>query len=65
VVIHFDDDDFHHSDRIAAQVGPILRREAGLTTLAYSYALMLGKNLGEILFAANRAPNLHVTQALW
>ena len=65
VVIHFDDDDFHHSDRIAAQVGPILRREAGLTTLAYSYALMLGKNLGEILFAANRAPNLRVTQALW
>ncbi len=41
-VLHFDDDDLHHLDRIALQAGPILQNKTDLTTLAYTYSLQLG-----------------------
>ena len=39
VILHFDDDDLHHPDRIGLQAGPILREEASLSTLGYSWGV--------------------------
>ena len=44
VIVHFDDDDLHHPQRLVAQAGPILRNEADMTTIEYSHAVRLAPN---------------------
>lgn len=44
VILHFDDDDLHHPDRIGLQAGPILREEASLSTLGYSWGVHVRKD---------------------
>ena len=44
VVVHWDDDDLYAPERIERQALPILRGEANLTTLPYSYYLALPAN---------------------